>query len=335
MCAERVSSTNVRYACGSVLPARRASGILTVMTNTAWLFWPGLLAVLLAHPGSGQSLAPLPPVIDAHFHGGEKDFARTDSLNVRYRLATVLPVNLEAWQSVDRTRVVTALHFPCDRGRAPMFGVPCLPNGADLPDTSWVRTQLKAGRIQAFAEIISQYVGMSPDDPRFDPYWSIAEEFDVPVGIHMGYGPPNAAYESSPTPVKTPEYRAAYGNPMLLENVLMRHKKLRVSVMHAGWPMLESMIALLYAHPNVFVDVAGLQAAYVPRASYYRHLRGLVEAGFAKRIMFGSDSPGSVLARRGIDAILDADFLTAEQKADILCGNAQRFLRLAESTCRP
>ena len=126
----------------------------------------------------------------------------------------------------------------------------------------------------------------------------------------------------------------AAGDPLLLEDVLLRHKKLRLLVMHAGWPFLDSMLALLYAHPNVYVDVGALQAEFmVPRASYYRHLRGLVEGGFAKRIVFGSDFPNQVEA--GIDAIVAADFLSTEQKADILCNNAQRFLRLDVSVCKP
>src|SRR6266540_710202 len=104
--------------------------------------------------------------------------------------------------------------------------------------------------------------------------------------------------------------------------------------MHAGWPRLESMIALMYSHPNVSVDVAALQINVEIRAAYMRFLRGLVEAGFGKRIMFGSDfpAPGGPRAadypQEGINAILAADFLTTEQKADILCGNAARFLRL-------
>jgi predicted TIM-barrel fold metal-dependent hydrolase len=104
--------------------------------------------------------------------------------------------------------------------------------------------------------------------------------------------------------------------------------------MHAGWPRLEPMIALLSAHPAVYVDVAALQdERLLPRALYYRHLRSLVEVGFAKRIMFGSDFPAQV--GPGIDAIMAADFLTAEQKADILCNNAMRFLRLQASVCEP
>ena len=86
--------------------------------------------------------------------------------------------------------------------------------------------------------------------------------------------------------------------------------------------------------PQRAQDVGGLQASLVPRASYYRHLRELVGAGFAKRIMFGSDFPVGGVGK-GIDAILAADFLSADQKADILFGNAQRFFRLPESACRP
>ena len=119
-----------------------------------------------------------------------------------------------------------------------------------------------------------------------------------------------------------------------LEEVLLRHQRLRLFVMHAGWPRLEPMIALMAAHPGVHVDVAALQDTNkVPRARYYRHLRGLVEAGFASRIMFGSDFPATVEA--GIEAIMAADFLSEQQKADILCRNAARFLRLEASTCEP
>ena len=150
----------------------------------------------------------------------------------------------------------------------------------------------------------------------------------------MGPGPPFAAYEESPLPFTFPEFRMASGDPLLLEDVLLKHKRLRALVMHAGWPFRDSMLALMYAHPNVYVDLAALQAEFmVPRASYYAHLRSLVEAGFGKRIVFGSDFPNQVQA--GIDAIIAAEFLSDEQKADILCNNAARFLRLDSTVCAP
>lgn len=52
---------------------------------------------------------------------------------------------------------------------------------------------------------------------------------------------------------------------------------LRLFVMHAGWPLLDSMLALLYGRPNVYVDVAALESqTIVPREGYHRYLRALV-----------------------------------------------------------
>jgi hypothetical protein len=296
---------------------------------------PVIALVVAGVPEDGA--AQRAPVIDMHVHStttAPGALARFDSLNVRYLYLSGLDSDLRTWEGVDGERYLPSLVFPCDGGRAPVTGRPCYATSTDLPDTTWLRGELRAGRIRGFGEMSPQYLGMSPDDPRLEPYWAMAEEFDIPVGIHMGFGPPGAAYESSPMPFKSPRFRMAANDPMLLEEVLLRHKKLRLFVMHAGWPRLESMLALLYAHPHVHVDIAGLQTeAAVPRAEYHRYLRGLVQAGFADRIMFGSDFPNQL--RSGIDAILEATYLTDAQKAAILCGNAARFLRLDPEICTP
>lgn len=279
-----------------------------------------------------------PPVIDVHVHSTTTTpvaLPRLDSLNIRYFVLSALAPDLRVWAAVDTTRFATGLVFPCDRGRAPYTGRPCFSgDAAEFPDTTWLRGELQARRIRALGELEQQYVGMSLADPRMEPYWRLAEEFDVPVGIHVGPAPPGVAYAAGPLPFKSPRYRAALGDPLALEEVLLRHQRLRVYVMHAGWPQLESTLALLAVHPGVYVDVAALSSEQVvPRAAYYRHLRGLVDAGFAKRILFGSDFPDQV--GPGVDAILAADFLNAAQKADILCGNAARFLRLRAAVCAP
>lgn len=89
-----------------------------------------------------------------------------------------------------------------------------------------------------------------------------------------------------------------------------------------------------HGHPNVYVDIAALENHTIgPREGYDRYLRALVESGFGKRIMFGSEFTNPFGA--GVDAILAADVLRADHKADILCENAARFLRLATSVCLP
>jgi predicted TIM-barrel fold metal-dependent hydrolase len=278
-------------------------------------------------------------VIDLHVHSTntspQEQLERMKALNIRFVWVAALAADLQTWRTaVPSDRFLPALSLPCVQGRAPFVQRACWEGTSDFPDAAWLRDELRAGRIKGLGELVPQLIGISPNDARLEAYWALAEEFDIPVAIHMGPAPPGAAYESSPSPFKFPEYRVAANNPLLLEEVLLRHKRLRILLMHAGWPFLDATLALLYAHPNVFVDVGALQAEFmVPRASYYRHLRGLVEGGFSKRIVFGSDFPTGVAT--GIDAILAADFLTDDQKADILCRNASRFLKLGESVCAP
>jgi uncharacterized protein len=280
-----------------------------------------------------------PPVIDVHVHSTntspQQALARMKALNLRYLFVSSLTSDLPVWSAaLEPAMFLPALVLPCDAGRAPITGRACWEGQDSFPNTTWLRGELQAGHIKGLGELSPQYLGIPPNDPRLEPYWQLAEEFDVPVGIHMGPGPPGAAYDSNPVPFKSPAFSMAANDPLLLEEVLLRHKQLRLFVMHAGWPRLDSMLALLYAHPNVYVDVAALQAPYVvPRSGYFRYLRELVESGFGKRIMFGSDFPDQV--GPGIVAIVSADFLNAEQKADVLCRNAARFLRLAASACAP
>jgi hypothetical protein len=261
------------------------------------------IAAQLLRSAVAQNVAPRPPVIDMHVHSTNTSPQVVAALNLRYVFLSSLTEDLPKWAETYTGGYLPALVFPCDSGHAPITGRPCFNTMTDFPDVSWLRKELESGNIKAFGELSPQYEGISPSRLAVRAIWQLAEEFDIPVGIHMGPGPPGAAYDSNPVPYKSPAYRMAFADPMLLEDVLLRHKRLRLFVMHAGWPQLDSMMALMYAHPNVYVDTAVLSfESMVPRPSYYRHLRGLVEAGFAKRIMFGSDFPNQVNA--GIAAIL-------------------------------
>jgi predicted TIM-barrel fold metal-dependent hydrolase len=115
-----------------------------------------------------------------------------------------------------------------------------------------------------------------------------------------------------------------------LEEVLVRHPELRVYMMHAGYPLLDDLRAVMFAHPQLYVDISMIVYAE-PRPAFYRYLQELVDAGYGDRVMFGSDQmiwPGVI--EPAIQAIEDATFLSAEQKRDILYNNAARFLRLSE-----
>ncbi|RIV83903.1 amidohydrolase family protein [Aurantiacibacter zhengii] len=172
------------------------------------------------------------------------------------------------------------------------------------------------GEFMVMAEVTNQYSGVLADDPAFEPYWQVAADRGIPVGIHLGVGPPGA-------PMLYPDFRAQ--SPLRMEEVLSRHPDLRVYLMHAGFPFADDVKALLYLYPQLYLDTGVLQIA-APREEYYAFLEEIVRAGFGDRIMFGSDQmnwPG--LIGEGIDAINDAPFLTYEQKKAILYDNAARF----------
>jgi len=221
---------------------------------------------------------------------------------------------LERWMKASPDRFIPAANFFVDEN---------LPPPTRLAELEQLAV---AGKAQVFAEITAQYRGLAPDDPPLEPYYTLAERLDVPVGIHMGYGAPGGPYWIYPA------YRAALGNPLLLEDLLIRHPKLRVYVMHAGMPMTDEMIAVLYSHPQVYVDISADNVG-VPREEFYIHLRRLVEAGYGKRVMFGSDQmiwPEAIEV--AVKSITEASFLSKEQKRDILYNNAARFLRLSQET---
>jgi predicted TIM-barrel fold metal-dependent hydrolase len=185
-----------------------------------------------------------------------------------------------------------------------------------------LRKSFTAGGFKVMGEIGLQYEGLSPSDPSVDSFFALAEQLDVPVAIHMGTGGSGRAN------LAMPKFRGSMGNPLLLEELLARHPKLRVQVMHAGYPMIDNMLTLLQASSHVYVDVAGLIWSY-PIKEVNRYIERLVDAGFEDRVMFGTDQLiWPRLMAYSISIIQNADYLTPQQKRDILYNNAARFLRL-------
>lgn len=202
-----------------------------------------------------------------------------------------------------------------------LLGGPAVAERASIDS---LRVHHAEGRLKVIGELTTQYSGISPDDERLEPLWAFADELDLPVGIHIGTGPPGVAY------LGASGYRARLHSALSLEEVLVKHPTLRVYISHAGWPMLEDLLAVLWAHPQVYIDVAVINWA-LPTEEFHDFLRRIVEAGFGSRVMYGSDQmvwPGVI--PRSISVISDAPFLSEAQKRDILYNNAARFLRLSE-----
>jgi predicted TIM-barrel fold metal-dependent hydrolase len=219
-------------------------------------------------------------------------------------------VRVAAWVKANPRRFIRGLVFQL--------------SDKDTLSPAALRAMHAKGELQVLGEVTNQYAGIQPDDPRMEPYWALAEELDMPVGIHIGTGPPGAIYLGAAS------YRARMHSALTIEDVIVKHPKLRVYIMHAGYPMIDDLLAVLYAHPQVYVDV-GIIVYNQPRPAFYRYLQGIVDAGFTNRVMFGSDQmvwPGTI--ERAIAVIDEAPFLSKQQKRDIFYNNAARFLRLSK-----
>ncbi len=196
--------------------------------------------------------------------------------------------------------------------------VPLLDEGAH----AGLEEALRDGRVRYLGELGLVYDGIEPGDPRLEAAFALAERLDVPVGLHTGTSEPRIASRGAP------RFRNRFGNPALLEDVLVRHPKLRVWLMHAGYPYLEDTIATLHQYPEVYADISPLNWV-LPEAEFRRYVKALVDAGFADRLMFGSDQmrwPGAI--DLAVERTARLPFLTRDQKRAIFHDNAARFFRI-------
>lgn len=209
--------------------------------------------------------------------------------------------NVDSWFAADPDRFMPSV---------------IISNPADA-DITALRKAYEAKELRGMGELATIYEGFAPNDPRLEPFFALAEEFNQPLLIHV-----------AGTAGRSDKFRIATGHPELLQEVLEKHPRLRIWVENAAFPFFDEMVALMYRYPNVYADLSTINWI-VPRSMFHRYLRGLIDAGLGKRLMFGSDQmqwPQTIDA--AIDAIESAEFLTAEQKRDIFYNNAARFLRL-------
>jgi uncharacterized protein len=185
-------------------------------------------------------------------------------------------------------------------------------------------------RLDAFGEVAAQYAGYSPSDPAFDAYWAVAAKHGVPVGIHTGGGPPRTPYTCCP------KFRLRLGDPLLLEDVLVRNPTLRVYVMHAGGFFPDEALMLMTMYPHVYVDIGALSWTPIAGDLLEPFLREVKRRRMLNRVMFGSDQmrwPEAIAL--AIDRVNGLDFLTVEEKQDVFYDNAATFLGLtAEDIAR-
>jgi predicted TIM-barrel fold metal-dependent hydrolase len=192
-----------------------------------------------------------------------------------------------------------------------------------LPDIDLLRKAFADKKFGVLGEVTSQYAGYSLSDAKYDPYLSLAEEFDIPVALHSGTMPPGMSLVPCCRAA-----RARFGHPELIEDALNKHPKLRLNLMHCGYPYLEETLAILMQYPQVNADLGAIDWL-LPRQAFHDYLHALTGAGHVKRLMFGSDHmfwPDAI--GLAITAVESAPFLSDDDKNAIFHDNAVRFYKL-------
>jgi predicted TIM-barrel fold metal-dependent hydrolase len=295
-----------------------------------------LLCLLLILPLLG--VAQTRKIIDVHFHTrsagdygtppppnpvtGQVPAARTNDEIYRANLTLLKQYHVVKaicsgtlarnadFTSQDPERFISSLEYP-DHQNNP------------LPDTATFRRLAREKKFVTFGELGLQYEGQTLNEPVYAPYLRICEQLGIPVLLHTGEAAPNTPYAPC-----CPNFTINSGRPLLIEPVLKKYPRLKVMLMHMGYPFLEETKAILNVYPQVSVDVSVIDWA-VPKEEFYGYLKALLTAGFQRRILYGSDQmiwPDAIPL--AIDNLEKAPFLSEAQKQDIFYNNAARFFGL-------
>jgi predicted TIM-barrel fold metal-dependent hydrolase len=319
--------------------------ILAILVLTS----SGACSLLPDSEAVAQNTEPY-PIIDMHMHTyqwnkygdppqpnlitGNVPEARSDQEAINAYLAEMDRYNIvlavgsgeleivNAMQSQAQDRFLGGIEFP-------RYTAPVNNRQEYWPEVHELRQLYESGQLQVMGEITAQYAGVAPNDPRLESYYALAEELDIPFCLHTGFGPPMSPYMGDP------EFRMRFGNPLLLEDVLVQHPNLRIYIAHGGYPFIEETIALMMMYQQVYVDISAIDWLLTPE-EFHAYLKQLMDARLGERIMFGTDQmiwPEAV--GMSIEAIESATFLTEGQKQDIYFKNAADFLKLDKSKYLP
>ena len=171
---------------------------------------------------------------------------------------------------------------------------------------------------RGLGELIMEYKGLAVNDERFYPLYRICAERHLPVFCHTGLDGPGKPM--------TPSFRVNLGNPLLFEDVAEAFPDLAIVMCHMSYPFTEQATYMLYAHSNVYMDVAVVNWI-LGRAGFHRLLKHVVEMVGPDKILFGSDQMNMPqMIPVAVSAIREASFLSEEDKRKILGDNARKLL---------
>lgn len=148
------------------------------------------------------------------------------------------------------------------------------PKAVDELDRAVRKLELKALKLHP------QLQAFHPSDPKLEPLWEKVQEFRLPVIVHTGTSGLGAGAPGGDG------IQLDFARPIHLDAVAARHPQIPFICAHAGWPWHEELIAMSLHKANVYIDLSGWLAKYLPE-SVLRYANSRLQ----DKVLFGSDYP--------------------------------------------
>ncbi len=277
------------------------------------------------------------PIIDTHIHitkgyldnedynniDPDIDLAKIEWMSQRFDENNIVlalgggPMKyVKLWQEKDK-RHWTGPRLPCNPLREQ--DEPC---ESELPDIEELERLYKNGTFKYLGETAFNSMGIHPADERFNPYWGLAEKYQIPIGFHADRGPFKRNME------ETPHWNEDYANPLLLLPVLEKYPNLKIYLMHYPGSYFEECLEVMKKYPQIYCEISAV-SMFAPKEMWEPKVKKLYSEGLGERLMFASDYVGTI--RKNIEIIYNLEWLTSQQKKDVYYNNAARFLQLSDS----
>jgi hypothetical protein len=261
------------------------------------------------------------PIIDVHVHG----FTASTYRPMPGAPATYDEFKAKVREQFEKFNIVYAVksggEYDADMEEKMLNGYQS--NNYLKIDTLEFKKQIEEDKIQVWGEFLPMFNGLTIADPAFVPYLKICEREGVPIGLHTGRGPPYI-YK------RYPKYRLKLGDPLLIEEILIKFPNLKIYLMHSGIPFHENTLALMDQYPQVY---SGLGAVlWVDQGLTPFHVNDFLlkakKYGLIDRIMFGSDFMFPNQIEESIKKLDSFEFLDEHDKRKIFYENAVKFFDL-------
>jgi hypothetical protein len=184
-------------------------------------------------------------------------------------------------------------------------------------ELSDLREYLVEGSVRGF-KLYPGYEPFYPNDAKFEPIFSLAAQFNVPVMIHSG-------------DTFTPTGKLKYSHPLHVDEVAVDHPDVNFIICHLGSPWFRDCMEVVYKNKNVFTDISGLVLGdFTDRFESYMHkqLQEMLVYGVEPdKVLFGSDWPIS-----SMESYLDFMGelrIPEKERHKIMYENAARLFKLS------